>query len=210
MGVSSAIDLRRLLNRPWAYLSLMRLLGADAATRRWVAELARVQPGQRVLDVGCGPGRLRDFLPDVSYTGIDSNPAYLAKARARYPHDRFEQLDLEADCSTFPDRDFDLIVAYGVLHHLTDAAAGRLFAFSHDRLRQGGRLVTLDAVYRPGQHPLARLLISMDRGRFVRDDSGYTALARSAFPRVEITCYENLLRVPYSHIGIACSTVTRG
>jgi len=202
--VSSAWDPRRVLNQPWAFLSLMRALGGDTGFQRWVAEVLRVQPGQRVLDIGCGPGRLCRFLPEVAYVGIDSSASYLARARARYPQGRFEQLDLEGDCSTFPDRDFDLIVAGGVLHHVTDAAAQRMFAFSRDRLRDGGRLVTLDCAYRPGQHRVARMLISMDRGRFVRDDSGYEALARSAFANVETKLYEDLLRVPYSHIVLVC------
>ncbi|MGA3324794.1 MAG: class I SAM-dependent methyltransferase [Terriglobia bacterium] len=200
----SALDLRRVLNQSWAYLSLMRLIGGDSCTRRLAAEVLRAQPGQRVLDVGCGPGRLLAFLPDVSYVGIDASASYLATARARFPQSRFEQLDLEGDCSTFPDRDFDLIVAIGILHHLPDAAAARLFAFSHERLRVGGRLVTLDGVYWRGQHPAARLLISLDRGRFVRSASGYGSLARSAFTNVETTRYEDLLRVPYSHICLEC------
>jgi SAM-dependent methyltransferase len=204
MSALSALDLRRVLNQSWAYLSLMRLIGGDACTRRLVAEVLRAQPGQRVLDVGCGPGRLLPFLPNVSYAGIDASASYLATARARFPQGRFEQLDLEGDCSTFPDRDFDLILAFGLLHHLPDAPAARLFAFSRERLREGGRLVTLDGVYWHGQHPVARLLISLDRGRFVRSASGYESLARSAFTNVETTRYENLLRIPYSHICLVC------
>jgi SAM-dependent methyltransferase len=204
MSVTSTLDPRRILNRSWGYLSLMHLLGADAATRRWVAEVLRPRPGQRLLDIGCGPGRLCDFLPDVTYIGIDHNAAYVNRARSRYPGRRFEQLDLEGDYSAFPDRDFDLIVAFALLHHLSDAAATRLFAFCRERLRDGGRLVTLDNVYWPGQHPLARFLISLDRGRFVRSASGYDSLARSAFTNIQTTRYENLLRVPYSHIGLEC------
>jgi len=204
MSASSALDFRRLLNQSWAYLSLMRLIGGDACTRRLVAEVLRAQPGQRVLDVGCGPGRLLPFLPNVSYVGIDASASYLATARARFPQGRFEQLDLEGDCSTFADRDFDLIVALGLLHHLSDAAAAKVFAFSRERLRDDGRLVTLDGVYWRGQDPVARLLISLDRGRFVRSASGYASLARSAFMNVKTTLYENLLRVPYSHICLEC------
>lgn len=204
MNESAAWDPRRILSKPWAYVSLARILGGNIAMRRWVAEQLRIQPRERVLDIGCGPGRLCDFLPEVTYVGIDVSATYLDRARALYPRGRFEQLDLESDCSKFADRGFDLIVACGLVHHLTTAAAKRLFAFAHERLRNGGRLVTLDAVFWPGQHPVAKLLVSLDRGRFVRDTSGYDSLARSAFASVETIRHEDLLRVPYSHITLQC------
>jgi SAM-dependent methyltransferase len=204
MIASNPSDLRRLLNQPRAYLLLMRLIGADAAMHRFVAQSLRPHPGERVLDVGCGPGRLLGFLPAVSYVGIDGNDLYLARARSLYPGRRFERLDLSGDCSGFPDCDFDLIVACALLHHLSDSEAGRLLAFCRERLRPGGRLVALDCVRRKGQHPIARLLIALDRGRFVRDAPGYTALARREFARVETNAYDNLLRVPYSHFVMVC------
>jgi SAM-dependent methyltransferase len=204
MGLLSAIDIRGVLNWPWVYLGYTRLIGGDAAARQWIAEVVRVQPGQRILDVGCGPGRLRKFLPEIEYFGIDGDPAYLARARSLYLNGRFELLDLEGDCETFQEGDFDLIVACGLLHHLSDAAACRMFAFSRERLRDGGRLVTLDCAFWPDQNWLAKWLISHDRGRFVRDAAGYTALARTAFGNVDTTRYENLLRVPYSHISVEC------
>jgi SAM-dependent methyltransferase len=204
MTASKPYCLRRLLNRPRAYLLLMRLIGADVAMHRFVVQMLRPQPGERVLDAGCGPGRLLRFLPAVSYLGIDGNDGYLAWARALNPGGRFERLDLTGDWSGFPDRDFDLIVACGLLHHLSDAGAARLLAFCRERLRQGGRLVTLDCVRRRGQHPIARLLIALDRGRFVRDTPGYTALARREFAHVETNGYDDLLRLPYSHLVMEC------
>jgi len=192
------------LKRPGAYRSLMWLLGADTGMRRLVAQVLRPQPGDRVLDVGCGPGRLVPFLPGVSYVGIDGNDSYLARARSLFPGARFERFDLAGDCSGFPDRDFDLIVACALLHHLPDAAAGHLLAFCRERLRPGGRLVTLDCVRRPGQHPVARLLNALDRGRFVRDAPGYAALVRREFADVATRDYDNLLRVPYSHVVLEC------
>lgn len=204
MAAANRYDLRRLLDGPRLYLLLMRLLGADAALHRFVGQVLRPQPGERVLDVGCGPGRLLGFLPAVSYVGIDGSEAYLARARSLHSGGRFVRLDLGGDCSGFPDRDFDLIVACALLHHLSDAEAGRLLAFGRERLRPGGRLVALDCVRRRGQHPIARLLIALDRGRFVRDAPGYTALARGAFAQVETNTYDNLLRVPYSHFVMVC------
>jgi SAM-dependent methyltransferase len=182
----------------------MRMLGADAAMRRLVREVLRPEAGQRLLDVGCGPGRLTEFLPEMAYFGIDQDEQYLAEARSRYPGGRFERVDLNCGLSSFSECGFDLIVANGLIHHLSDEVAGSLVRDCFERLNSGGRLVTVDCEWQAGQHPIAGLLNKLDRGRFVRDAEGYLALARSAFERIEIYRYKNMLRVPYSHIVLEC------
>ena len=182
----------------------MRVLGADAAMRRFVQEVLRPEAGQRLLDLGCGPGRLSGFLPEMVYVGIDENEQYLAEARSHYPKGRFERVDLNLGLSGLSERGFDLIVANGLLHHLSDEVAGRLMRVCFDRLNPCGRLVTLDCEWQAGQHPIARLLIKLDRGRFVRDAEGYLALARSAFEHIEVLRYKDMLRLPYSHIVLEC------
>ena len=48
-------------------------------------------------------------------------------------------------------------------------------------------MITLDPVFTERQNPIARLLISLDRGRHVHSPAGYEALARGAFAHVEGT-----------------------
>ncbi|HEX2122402.1 MAG TPA: class I SAM-dependent methyltransferase, partial [Thermoanaerobaculia bacterium] len=55
--------LYRLLEVPALYESVQRLLGADAARKRFVARFLRPLPGARILDIGCGPGPLLEYLP---------------------------------------------------------------------------------------------------------------------------------------------------
>ena len=48
------------------------------------------QVSGKVLDVGCGYGRIIDLLPkDIDYTGIDISPDFIAEARKRYPNHKF-------------------------------------------------------------------------------------------------------------------------
>jgi hypothetical protein len=42
-----------------------------------------LRAGDRVCDLACGDGGLADFLPGVSYIGVDGNPAMVAEARSK-------------------------------------------------------------------------------------------------------------------------------
>jgi len=198
------LPLPRALSSSRAYSYAMAALGADSGMRRFVQEHLRVRPGDTVLDLGCGPGRLYPHLPSTDYCGLDMDAEHLARARALYPGARFEQQDISADCPDFKLGGFDLIVASGLIHHLPDAAAQRTLQFCSDRLRSGGRLVTLDCAFEEGQNPLARILIANDRGRFVRRSQEYLDLVRAFFPEAIMTIRRDLLRVPYTHAIIEC------
>jgi SAM-dependent methyltransferase len=91
-----------------------------------LADLAGVGPGQRVLDVGCGPGALTAEL--VSRTGagnvaaVDPSAPFVEAAAARYPGvdvrlASAEDLPFEADA-------FDAALAQLVVHFMTDPVRG--------------------------------------------------------------------------------------
>ncbi len=101
-----------------------------------VAEaIGRAAPGRRlsVLDAGCGNGRFASFLHErvggFDYVGLDSSPRLLDLARARIaPLDGVGGRLIEADLSTerpgavLAGRRFDLVAAFGLLHHVPSLA----------------------------------------------------------------------------------------
>lgn len=198
--------LRRLrgpLSHAGAYSALQRLLGAPAVRREVVERHARVQAGERVLDLGCGPGDALEVLPATHYVGVDASPDYVAAARRRWDG-RGEFVEADVTAGGFGSGDFDVVLAIALLHHLDDAGAARALATAADALDAGGRLVTLDPALTPGQPLVARWLIARDRGAFARPPEGYRALAERRFASVALTVRHDLARVPYTHAILEC------
>ena len=64
------------------YSLFQNLLGARRARRVLIAEYIRPNGGDQILDVGCGPADILDFLPpDVRYVGVDHSRTYIEAAR---------------------------------------------------------------------------------------------------------------------------------
>ncbi|HEV7524035.1 MAG TPA: class I SAM-dependent methyltransferase [Acidimicrobiia bacterium] len=174
-----------------------------------VERYMRVEPGARVLDIGCGPGDLVAALPQVDYLGFDPSDAYIASARERFgDRAQFRVGDVR---SVEPDDlgRFDLVVAQGVLHHLDDAGAAQLFEIAAGVLADGGRLVTVDPCFAPAQSRLSRAIVSRDRGGNVRTIDAYRALASRSFRDVHIDEHHKLLTIPFSHAVIESSGAIR-
>lgn len=192
--------LDRLLAPSQAYEASRRAIGAFREMELLRDRVIMPQPGMRILDFGCGNGRLVRFLPAVEYVGVDSNPSYIeaAQAEQRSPQARFicgdvfhlDRLGIDP---------VDVVVCLGVLHHLDDDTVARGLASAHDLLRPGGRLVTMDPCFEPTQGSTARVLMALDRGRFVRHPSDYRRLVEPAFGAVDQQIWSDVYRFPYTH-----------
>jgi ubiquinone/menaquinone biosynthesis C-methylase UbiE len=126
-----------------------RVVGVRALHER-AAELAGIEPGQAVVDVGCGTANLSLTVlaaqPGARVTGLDPDGAALRRA-ARKAHRRSVSLTLVqgyADRIPAEDASLDHVISSLALHHLDDD--GRI-AFARDALRAlkpGGRVTIVD------------------------------------------------------------------
>jgi SAM-dependent methyltransferase len=196
-------DLRSILALPAMYRLFGRVIGGGARPK-FVRDHLRPRPGDRVLDLGCGPGDLLAHLPACDYVGVDLDPKYIAAAKARYGgHGTFRCEPAETVAELEPGS-FDLVVASGLLHHLTDEQAVATLEVARRALRPGGRFVSLDGCFVPGQARFARWMLRRDRGQFVRDLPGYRKLAGAVFPVVVPAVRHDLLRIPYTLLVLEC------
>jgi SAM-dependent methyltransferase len=112
---------------------------------------ARIPPGQRVLDVGCGSGHLLAALKPSVGVGVDLAPSAVAAARRAYPGQNlhfFEGDGADARLLSQVGGPFDAVVMVNVVTHLSDVQRTlealravchprtRVFIYSYSRLWQ--------------------------------------------------------------------------
>jgi arsenite methyltransferase len=113
-------------------------------------ELGRLEPGEVVLDLGCGAGT--DSLvaaqmvgPEGRVVGIDMTPEMLEKAKraaAELGATNVEFLETEAEQLPFPDGTFDVVISNGVIDLIPDKDA--VFAELMRVLKPAGRIQLAD------------------------------------------------------------------
>ena len=195
--------IRSVLALPQAYQLFFNVIGAPERSRILVREYIRPKPGDRILEIGCGPGTIIPYLPAAEYVGFDASSEYIEQARKRFPEAKF--VCDRVSQFTLPQGDpFDIVLALGILHHLDNEEALQLFRIAHQALKPGGKLVTLDGVWTPDQSSTARYIQGHDRGQFIREEQAYTTLGEKVFPRIKSSIRHDPLRIPYTHIILEC------
>ncbi|MHC9292287.1 class I SAM-dependent methyltransferase [Mycobacterium sp. LTG2003] len=131
-----------------AYDLLTRVLGMGRAYAALI-EHADLQPGQRVVEIGCGTGNLttraKRSSPATDITGIDPDPRALRRAQRKakgMSGIRFEHA--YAQRLPFGDGEFDRALSSMMLHHLDDATKAAAAAELFRVLKPGGLLHIVD------------------------------------------------------------------
>ena len=123
--------------------------GRDMGRRReLVSEAVAAHPGDRILDIGCGPGfyipeLLEQVGPEGAVVGVDGSASMLALAAQRSEGSTNVEFH-EADATALPvaDASFDAALSVQVLEYVDDIRTA--LAEIHRALRPGGRAVIWD------------------------------------------------------------------
>ena len=150
--------------RHWAPLydvaGWLMSFGQLPAIRRQSLAVADLQPGERVLDVGCGPGSLtipaaRKVGKDGTATGIDASPEMIdvAKGKAQKQGVQIDFRVAPIEALPFEDGEFDVVLSSLMLHHLPDDVKALGLGEVLRVLKPEGRLIAIDIA--GGHGPLA-------------------------------------------------------
>jgi ubiquinone/menaquinone biosynthesis C-methylase UbiE len=140
---------------------------ADVDAIRLLIDAAHAGPGQRSLDVACGPGLVALAFAGVvrESVGLDTTPAMLDRARVLQSQRGVMNVEWvlgEAGQLPFPDASFDIVTCRFAFHHMLEPAA--TLAEMKRVVRLGGRLVVCDAVA-SDDPPKARAFNAFERMR---------------------------------------------
>jgi ubiquinone/menaquinone biosynthesis C-methylase UbiE len=158
-------------------------LGRERAVRERLADLARLVPGEIVLDVGCGTGSLaivaKRRVGDAGEVhGIDAAPEMIAQAtrKAAKAGLRVAFETGRAEALPFPDAHFDVVFSTLMLHHLPAPVRQSLGEEISRVLKPGGRVIAVDfeppkekkgglisRFHRHGHVPLAAIIELLQR-----------------------------------------------
>ena len=164
-------------------LAFALTLGRERALRERIVDLARLAPGEVVLDVGCGTGSLaiaakRRVGDTGEVHGIDAAPEMIAQATRKAAK---AELSIafqpgRAEALPFPDAHFDVVCSTLMLHHLPALVRQSLGEEIQRVLKPGGRVIAVDfeppkkkkgglisRLHRHGHVPLAAIIELLQR-----------------------------------------------
>jgi ubiquinone/menaquinone biosynthesis C-methylase UbiE len=158
------------MGRDWLlafYDPVSKLLGTERL-RSKLLEQAALQPGHRVLDIGCGTGSFGVFIkrlhPQVEVIGLDPDPKALARAarKAAQAGLAIQFTQGFADELPFPDASFDRVFSTLMFHHVPKDAKDKTLREVRRALKPDGtfHLMDVDAARRGRDGLLVRLLHS--------------------------------------------------
>src|SRR3569832_1816125 len=143
MQISHGI--RSFLALPVIYRLANAVFSSPAFSRWFLKEILAVAPGQKIVDIGCGPADILAQLDDaVSYVGLDISEAYIDAASRRYGQRGVFIDGTVEDCvSDSLIQNAVVVLVYLLLHHFGDSEATAILQFARDVLLPCGRLVLL-------------------------------------------------------------------
>lgn len=126
-----------------------KLLGADRARESLLHRLS-FQPGNQVLDLGCGTGtfatHVKQHFPTAEIVGLDPDPKALARARrkAERAHLSIHFDQGFGESLPYPQARFDAVFSSFMFHHLQEQNREKALCEVHRVLKPGGMFYLMD------------------------------------------------------------------
>jgi ubiquinone/menaquinone biosynthesis C-methylase UbiE len=212
---SSAKETKGLiLNGGWRYdlmgwfVDTFLFRGQWSELRRKTVTLAGMQPGEQVLDVGCGTGTLaleaaRRASRAGRVVGVDPSTDQIARARSKAARRKLP-VDFQIgviEQLPFPDQTFDVVLSTLMMHHLPVPLKRQGLAEIARVLKPGGRLIIAD--FKPKQERKGQAARFHAGGSSMQDLA--TMVVDAGFEQPEMEQMQPLRFSAFPGAGIICA-----
>lgn len=166
------------LKRPAVATFIRRILEVNFRQHKHLIRrvIAHMGMPDKMIDVGCGAGVLSLEFTKEAYSGIDTDPGFIAYARQKYPRNFIVG---EGAKLPFADEQVDFVLIVGVLHHLSTEQCHNVFEEINRVLKPGGSILIIEDT--KTSSPVARFIQSHDQGAFIRSRAEWDTLIGEAF-----------------------------
>jgi ubiquinone/menaquinone biosynthesis methyltransferase len=161
--------------RYYDFVTSLMSFGREKTFRKMEIKLARLNPGDKVLEIGCGTGTLSlaakaQVGASGEVTGIDIAPEMVAVAERKAARKGIDISFKEGNIESipFPDNSFNTVMCSFMIFHMPDDVRNRGFKEIYRVLKPGGHLFILD--FALPDKPWKRHFVQMHFGNMIQHD----------------------------------------
>lgn len=196
----------KFLNKTDFYLFIQKIMGGKNA-REKIIRKNNIKKNCTILDIGCGPAYVLDFLKNKSlkYYGYDTEMNHIDYAKKKYLNKnhfffckRFNKIQI----NKLPK--FDYVFLFGIIHHLNNKEFKEIIFLIKKILKNKGKLIILDNILIKKQNIIAKILIKLDKGNYIRNLSDYKVLLKKNFKNFSYNIIKQKF-IPYTWFTAICS-----
>lgn len=180
----------------WFYDILVKaiFLGKEQQFREGVVDMAKIQPHEKVLEVGCGTGTFAIIAKQRSDSSVEIHATDAAPEMIQKAIQEAAKAKVDVDFQTglaerieFPDNSFDVVMNSFMVHHLPGELKSRAFAEIYRVLKPGGRIQIVD--FEPPQKGFSKIILRLVLGQGMMQIDNRTVpplLEKAGFQSVKI------------------------
>ncbi len=195
--------LYNLVNHPIFYIFFQKIMSGTSFRKKIIKNNIE-NKNYNILDIGCGPAEILQYIPKSNYYGFDIDERSIKFAKRKYKnknHHFYCKKFNNTEIKKLPK--FDFVIMFGILHHLKSKEIKYVLSLCKKVMKKNGTLLTEDPIFIKDQNFVAKFLIRNDRGLNIRTKKEYLNLVKIFFHKVKSKITHQSF-IPYTWFSMIC------